>query len=335
MKKAIALAVAGAFVAPVYAADVTVKGDIEYILTDDSAAKGELGNSYDGDTDLAVVASEELDNGMTVTLTMTLEDIEANIKDGDTELAISGDFGTVSMGQIDPAAALYDEGASVAEAGGGWSDLATVDSGQMGLSMQFPAMNGLSVAASVDFDNADDSFTATAITGDEVTTKQSAGNLTENLMHTSVAVSYTTGGINLFYGAYNVEAETGETTETNDTSVYGASFTSGPFYVAFATQQDGYDSKGKIVGAQGKGKYYDTTTLGATYSYGPGKLFVEKNEAEIAGGNVKPESTIYGVSYKLGGAVNLYLQADNRNKDYTAAADAAQDVTSFGVEYAF
>ena len=62
MKKIIALAVASAFVAPAFAAEITVSGDVEYTMTQ----KG--GKTYGGvgDADFKITATEDMSNGYSV-----------------------------------------------------------------------------------------------------------------------------------------------------------------------------------------------------------------------------------------------------------------------------
>jgi hypothetical protein len=101
MKKIIAVAVAGAFVAPVMAADVTVSGNLEYVFISDDQA-----NTSDFVAEDAVVsigASSELANGMTITSSINIENTDeasATVADGGNNITIGGDFGTLAIGDV-------------------------------------------------------------------------------------------------------------------------------------------------------------------------------------------------------------------------------------------
>ena len=102
MKKIIAVAVAGAFAAPVMAADVTVSGNLEYVFVSDDQA-----NTSDFVAEDAVVsigASSELANGMTISSSINIENTDesasATTPDGGNNVTIGGDFGTLAIGDV-------------------------------------------------------------------------------------------------------------------------------------------------------------------------------------------------------------------------------------------
>jgi hypothetical protein len=336
MKKIIALAVASAFVAPAFAADVTVSGDVEYVLADNNKTEG-VAAGY-GDSDIFVTATETMDSGMTITLKQGWEDIGAGSKAsgaGDTELTIGGlGFGSISMGQIDTAAAMHDEAASVAEAGGGFSDYSARDGGDFNIRADLATgVDGLSVSVGVEIDNADDSLShktaATAGTAVATAALTDSTNNTDNVMHTSASLNYNFGAGNVFYGTTDLDEEAGETNEMKNPTIYGANITVGPFFVAYQAISDGYQSKSTGTGRTG---YQDNKTMGVTYNYGPGKVFVESNSSKS---NVSTDTdgtmkeTIYGLSYQMG-SLNTYIQQEEQN---AARGDAG--ITYVGVEYAF
>ena len=117
MKKIIAIAVASAFVAPAFAADVTITGDVEYTY---SSQDGVLSAAV-GDADFNISASEEMDNGMTVKASLDFEDGDITGSDGvDSKLTLSGDFGSVEFGKgASEASGAFEDAADVAEAGAG------------------------------------------------------------------------------------------------------------------------------------------------------------------------------------------------------------------------
>jgi hypothetical protein len=332
MKKIIAVAVATAFVAPVFAGDVTVSGDIEYILTDASKTNG-TANSY-GDSDIFVTVTETLDNGLTISLKQGWEDIGAgsgSAGTGDTELTIGGlPFGSVTMGMADPAAAMYDEAAGVAEAGGGFADYSADDSGEFVLRADLATgIEGLSASISADFDNKSDTFNVDtsgySASGTSVTMSAAdSHNSTENVVHMSYALNYAFAGGNVFWGTTELGEESGDTALKNP-SVYGANFTAGPFFIGYQAGKNLTKSSSSSTGITA---VQDTNTMGITYNYGPGKVFMEQSEAENETTSSKKE-TIYGISYKMG-PLNTYVQQEAQNVNR-----GDDDITYVGVEYAF
>jgi len=125
MKKIIALAVAGAFVAPVYAADVTVGGSMEFAF---KTVDGSQDSITDAGNELIVGASEEV-NGLTVSTSMTLglDGIQA---DDDTNgndvfasamnITVAGAFGTVAVGDVSGGLDSYGDYTDVSPAGAGF-----------------------------------------------------------------------------------------------------------------------------------------------------------------------------------------------------------------------
>jgi len=101
MKKIIAVAVAGAFAAPVMAADVTISGNLEYVFVSDDQA-----NTADFIAEDAVVTigtSSELANGMTITSAINIENTDeasSTVSDGGNNVTISGDFGKLAIGDV-------------------------------------------------------------------------------------------------------------------------------------------------------------------------------------------------------------------------------------------
>ena len=298
MKKIIALAVASAFVAPAFAADITISGDVEfkYFMEDGDG----LQQSLDGDSDFFVTASEEFD-GMSVKFVVGFEDVAkpgtsdaADNRVGDAELHIGGPFGTVMLGNVDNAALLYDEHSHVAEDGGGKAILTgkTFTGDVSTATWVLPSMvEGLSLAASATIENG-----------------ASANTTDDELLHTAIGAKYTRGNLTVTYGSINEE---GQTTEP---SAYGIQYAAGPITVAMEVASDVSNTAGK-----------DATTFGATYNYGNGKLFLESNQVDTSGAN--EDTDIIGGSYKMG-PVNLYLQSSSNTT-------SSNDQTTFGVEYAF
>jgi hypothetical protein len=297
MKKIIAVAIAGAFIAPaVHAAEVTLGGEIEYYITD--ATGGTTGNT--AENEIKVSVTEELDNGMTISGYLNSN----NGGTHDSGIAIASDFGTLNVGNGDGDTAItaMDDKADVAEQGAGAGSAGTgktyVNTVRFTPNL---GVEGLTVSAG---------YAVGAAATDETS---------------DFALQYSVAGFAVSYGEAEVE---GSTVTTKNTSV---SYTYGPFYAAM----DSVDGKNGVENAK-------VDAVAVTYNYGPGNIFVETNEvnytsatgnAVLSGtANLKPKTTVVGISYKIGG-LNTYIQTLNADSGTGAATET--DTTYVGVEYAF
>jgi hypothetical protein len=302
MKKIIAIAVAGAFVAPAMAADIAITGDVEFSM----AATGDNTNWSNGDRDFKIVATEELDNGLSVTATLDIEDGDMAGGSPDTDLKIAGAFGYLNFGQSS-ASGSYDEVADVGEAGAGTVlDDGYADSGAVIFSPNL-GIEGLSVAVSYSVKNSvSSSSTYTAQTSSDTNAVYASTAAAASTDSTGYAIQYEVGGIKIAHGSEKPE---GAAMRTSVTSVSG-SF--GPVYVGYEMLTNNAQTAAE-----------DWTNVGATYDYGMGKLYVEQN-AKDNGKTI----TAYGVSYKVGSTLNTYI-------GITDDDSAVDNTTTVGVEYAF
>jgi hypothetical protein len=296
MKKIIAAAVATAFVAPAFAADVTISGDVEYVLT----SQGSVTSGTTGDADFKIAATEDLGNGMSVMAYIDFDSdynasTAASPQNRPSKMEISGSFGTIEIGNdTGEAIGEFDEVADVAEQGAG-TTLSDGHSNDFGIGFKPNlGIEGLSLAVSF-----------------------AAGSASEDTTATSIAVQYEVSGVKVAYGTIDKEVSSG--TVENPT-VLSVSTSMGPVYV-------GYENISNQGGIDGD----DVMALGITYDYGNGKLFFESNEYKDKDATtLDNETTAYGVSYKLG-AVNTYVSVID-SKTNLVEADSA---TKVGVEYAF
>ena len=102
MKKIIAAAVAAAFVAPAFAADITITGDQEFSFKD---TNGTVTSAIDGDFN--VKASTETANGLAISADINITDDGGD--DGSDSLTVSGPFGKIDMGDTSSAADKFDD----------------------------------------------------------------------------------------------------------------------------------------------------------------------------------------------------------------------------------
>jgi len=234
MKKIIALAVAGAFVAPVMAADVTISGS-----TDMTYENANTGTTLTNDSTFTVKASGETGNGITVST-----DINFNANgddDGSGSLTLEGAFGKIDMGDTSNALDAVDDitdvgyaassGTGAGDAGIGWTLPTLIPNVSVYLSHSpdstpdsVTAGNGASVKYSGEtFSVAygeieDDAGTSENIAnvkisiqgigaGYEARTVTSAAG--DDVKHKAVGLQYTMGNITLAYENYKVEGSDG------------------------------------------------------------------------------------------------------------------------------
>jgi hypothetical protein len=321
MKKIIAVAVASAFAVPAFAADYSVNGDVEYTYTDSNTVQ-----EFDsGDQDVVVSASEELDNGMTVSVSLEMDGNEDGLN-SDSELTISNGIVTFRIGDATAdAIAMYDAKSMVAEKGG--EDSVENDENGAGeshaASIELSPAEGLSIAFSMGTDKRVAETAAVAYVAG--TTNPVTGAIAqESLDTTSYAVQYSSMGFSVSYGVLDKDGIDATNDQDSQSSV-SASYATGPFYI-------GYDS----IESFDFDKDNEVTVIGASYDYGQGKLFVESGEQEVKDTGAVTETVAIGASYMLGGSVNLYM-VSNEVETLAATGGATTDdnQTIIGVEYAF
>jgi outer membrane protein OmpU len=103
MKKIIAAAVAAAFVAPAFAADVSVSGGADWDYKD---GNNNTESGLDSDA-FTIGASTETANGIGVSIDMNLTSQGAT--DGGSSITLSGDFGKLDLGDTSSATDAFDD----------------------------------------------------------------------------------------------------------------------------------------------------------------------------------------------------------------------------------
>jgi len=301
MKKIIAAAVATAFVAPAFAADITISGDVEYTMS--TQGSNTMGKT--GDADFFITASEDLGNGLSVTAYVGFDDATTTSAQADREskLTISGDFGSVAVGNdAGDAIGSYDEVADVAEAGAG----STLNDG-------FSSTNGIVFTPNTGVEGLNFAISYTA-DNDTATGNDTAA---------SYAIQYDLGVAKVFYGSIDEEGA------NFNASIMGASGSFGPIYVG----AERVKNPGATITTAGTGQQEgDTlTNVGITYDYGVGKLAYETNNYKDDNASTYDSTkTSMSASYKIG-SVNTYIAVSTSETN----AVEAEDTTTFGVEYAF
>jgi hypothetical protein len=283
MKKIIAAAVATAFVAPAFAADVSLSGASEAILKDsDGTMSTELDYAF------SVGASTETANGLSLKADINIGGDATGetsiLNEGGNSLTISGAFGSVDIGDTSGAVDAIN---GVTESGKELS-FGTVGDDASVLWTLPTLAEGLTVYVSANTDeNTTDSTVSTAGAGSGVAAKYSNSGLTIGYGQTSLDsgvsefianVTYSFNGIGLAYEGGTDEASTGVKT--------------------------------------------DVKNFGATYTMGDVMVGVETSETSSAG-SVSADKTAYTIQYSLGGGVTAWLESSDDAKAAASNVTAA------------
>jgi len=306
MKKIIAAAVATAFVAPAFAADITISGALEYTYTKEDGAAALF---EEGDNGFKITATSELDNGMAITGVYNVlhdaSDSETNgIEHDGSSLSVSGDFGAVTIG--DTSGAL--------DATGDWSDKSpaganfdTADGDDHAFRYTLPGLvDGLKLEYSFSPDGDNDMSS----NRDEVSDGAQ-----------SVALTYTMGDYAVYWGTQQTKDSTSLDHE-DDVTAYGFKANVGAIYAALesATKEDGDGTTGDI----------EYTGYAVTYSMGKMTLGIEDQEVKTAAATFSKKETAIFATYDLGGGLTSYAVQVADDKTTTPT-----DSTHIGVIYAF
>ncbi len=280
MKKIIAAAVATAFVAPAFAADVSLTGDqaVMYVNGDSSTTMVTNG-------DFNVKASAETANGWSVSADLNIGCGAAcaagtgnNIySEGGNSLTIKGPMGTLDLGDASGAVDALDDTTD-------WGYYVTQGSSGNDASVLWtlPSMvAGLTVNVS---HTADDNSIDSATASDGWSFKYSAE------------------GFTVGYGANEYEAGEEEKIVIASYSVAGAK-------VMYEQHTD----------TTAAGADTDTTSLGLTYTTGDITLAYEGQKIESAG-NTDNDTTAIGVHYSMGGGVTSFVESLSDAEDSSADA---------------
>jgi hypothetical protein len=234
MKKIIAAAVASAFIAPAFAADVSLTGSVEFNMDDNNGT-----TTANTDSAFKVSASTETANGISVTAAINIQansdgtDAALNGNGGDG-LTLAGDFGKIELGDASSAADKYDDRGDFSKLNG-----VATSAGDAQVGWTLPALvDGASVYVS---------FSDDAGEGDA---------------HTGLAVQYAAGPVTLAY------AQNDEVADNSDLTYVGASVSLQGLTLSAETMEDeggGTKEDEKIIGV--KYAMGDITVFAASYEH--------------------------------------------------------------------
>jgi len=283
MKKIIAAAVAAAFVAPAFAADVTVTGESEMTYVSTS---GSTDSATNADNIVVVSATEEVD-GVTISTSIVM-DMDAVYDETSTDGYASGMDGSnmtietgglkLSLGDVSGGMDAVGDYTDVAPAHGGFN----LDGSDHAFALALPSMNGLGITVSFSPEGS----------GFDGTTADSTG----------VGVKYAFAGGEVYYGQEEDSADT--------YSAYGVKYGMNGVTVAYerGTDTNGTDNDEVSVG------------FALTYKMGDILVGVENQTKQVDGAAKNEDETVTFIEYNLGSNVDIYVS--NLSNDVAADSDA-------------
>jgi hypothetical protein len=283
MKKIIAAAVTTAFVAPAFAADVSLTGVSEAILKDaDGVMEAQL------DYGFTVSASTETANGLSISADINIGGDATGetsiLNEGSNSLTISGPFGKVDFGDTSGAVDAIDDATETAkELGMG------TEGDDAAILWTLPSLaDGLTVNVSANTDTQ--------------TTDSSASGRGQG---SGVSAKYSNAGLTIGYGVNNYD--TGA-----DESIANLKYSFNGITLAYEGQTD----------TSSAGADTDYKNFGASYKMGDLMLGVETQEKTVSSA-VTSEKTAYTVQYSLGGGVTAWLESQDDAKAASSNVTAA------------
>jgi len=283
MKKIIAAAVAAAFVAPAYAADITIGGEVEmqYVTTTG------LDDATDtADSVVVVTATDEID-GVTVSASVVMDQDEATIGAGDGS-SLSLGFGGATLRLGDTAGGMDSVGdyTDRAPAYGGFG----LDGSDHAIALALPTTMGFSATVSMSAPRANMVGTENDETGVGISYSFPNGQVyygseeqADGSTHDAIGVRYSTNG---FYVAYEKGNDNDGANADIAVTGFALTYTMGDLVVGMEAQE---------VKTDGADAATDDTVVFAEYNMGPVDLYVSQRTSDGTGANV--DGTTVGVEY--------------------------------------
>jgi len=274
MKKIIAAAVATAFVAPAFAADITISGDQEFAYTD---ANGSTSTAIDGDFNIK--ASTSTANGISVSADINISDEGGD--DGSNSLTLSGDFGKFDLGDTSSAADSVDDRVDYSYVTG----VATT-AGDAAIGWTLPSMipnMSVYVSHGTDSDEDGEAHTGYAL-------EYSAGPVevayAVNNNDDATKITYVGGTASFGGAAVSIERMDDDATDTEEAAM-GVSYGMGDMTIYIANEETQVANTTTA----------DVTAFGLSYSLGGGvTAFIESSSDDNDAAN---DETSAGVTFKF------------------------------------
>jgi hypothetical protein len=231
-------------------ADVSISGAGQFTITDTTE-----GQTFASDGDITIKGTNTTDSGLTLTAShnMLFEGASGDTNHvDDSYIDISGDFGSIRMGQTDNALDLNDgalpENMDVKTIGA--TGVTTGAADTLGISYTSPSFNGIKVYATAEADGDTSGFGANYTAGPVEVMFQSDDNGTAT--ETTAAAKFSAGAVTVQIGAANRDGSTKYAFRQ-----IGASYTMGDIKLVAVQLKEDESAK----------KY---SNFGATYTVAPG-----------------------------------------------------------------
>jgi len=282
MKKIIAAAVAAAFVAPAYAADITIGGEVEFQYVTATGAQDEANTA---DSVVSVTASDEVD-GVSISATVVMDQDVADNTDGDAaSLSLGFNGATLRLGDTAGGMDSVGDYTDRAPAYGGFG----LDGSDHSIALALPSMMGLSITASMSPQGGATDGTAADETGVGVAYSFPNGQVyygseeqADGSTHDAVGIRYSMNGI---YVAYEKGNDNDGANDDIAVTGFALTYTMGDLVVGMESQE---------VKTDGADASTDDTVVFAEYNMGPVDLYVSQRTAD---GTAGADGTTVGVEY--------------------------------------
>ena len=260
MKKTIVAAAVAALTAAPAFADVSISGNVvSEIITDTNGALGSsqsTGSQIGSQNAVDVVfkASEDLGNGMKASAVVHM--LEDNGSDGnaDATVALSGDFGTIKMGRMEP----FIEGQVVSQASFDASDALSIENAQQSMKRS---------EGGVRYTNSMGAFSF----GVEAFSHEETGvnNNNEDWAATAVMAKYSANGLTVTVANENRSTNVPSNSAKGDTTAIAVNYKMGDMSFTVVNQDSDQAAK-------------DDTVYGMTYKMGANTFGIGKRSSDAA-----------------------------------------------------
>jgi len=278
MKKIIAAAVATAFVAPAFAADVTLTGAMELSYLNEKTTSS-TSKTIAEDGAYQITASTETDGGLSVTASFGIESDGSRETTGNKGLIVKGPHGTLTVGDTSGAVDQLDSALGHAK---------VIHASGLG------GRNDASVAWKLPTLVENLSITAT-YSSEDGAADEASGFTTSDTQ--GVALKYSINDLSIGYAQEDVAGV--------DYSMIALGYSFGGAALTYENNEE--DDAGTTT---------DNTAWSLAYSMGNTTL-VYSNESVESGGSKTVDNTGIAVHYDLGGGVVLFAESEEDDKAST------------------
>jgi hypothetical protein len=291
MKKIIAAAVATAFVAPAFAADVTITGAME-VAYFNQKTNASTTKSLAEDGSFQLVASTETDGGLSVTASMGIETDASREQTGNKGLIVSGPHGTLTLGDTSGAIDQLDSALGHAKVIHGAGLAGRNDAS---VAWKLPSLaEGLSVTLTYSPEAGSSDEAASSVTSDTngVALKYAINDITLGYAQEDVAgTDYTMMAVGYSYAGAGIAYENNEKNAAGtitDNTAWSLSYTMGNATVVYSNES--VETAGT--------KSVDNTGIALHYDLGGGVVFFAESEEDDKAATL-PENFAVGMAMKF------------------------------------